>query len=314
MPDRRPIDDALISVWLDARGLGGRPFQRLDDTGFVNWVYAVGVDLILRVNKLEVEDEDAYTEAVAVPVAIAAGIRTPKLLDADLTKSILPTVASLYERAPGATLGRIHVDQRELPALYRELGREVGHLHTRVKECPDPNGWLDKAGLFDARKELDRARAAMKVEAVTYDWLASWLDVLEPSLSGAPIVFLHNDLHSFNTMVTEGPLRLSAILDWGDAAWGDPALEFETMPIWAVDWMLEGYREAGATVDETFHGRLLWHDIGAALDATTEPWVETSEPWQPLITSRWVNLTRLMAVPPSESWRRWMPPSAYQMG
>lgn len=308
MPDRCFIDDALISAWLEDQGLGGQPFHRLDDTGFVNWVYAVGDDLILRVNKLEVIDEDAYTEAVAVPVVVAAGIRTPRLLQFDTSKSTLPSITSLYERAPGVTLGRTRVDQRELPSLYRELGREIGHLHTRVTECPDPNGWLDRAEVFDARKELDRARAAMKVEAVTYDWLAAWLDIVEPAFSvEPPRVFLHNDLHSFNTMVSQEPLSLTAILDWGDAAWGDPMLDFETMPIWAVDWLLEGYREAGAEVHDTFRGRLLWHDIGAALDATTEPWIETSEPWQPLTTSRWVNLTRLMAGSKCDDWKRWMP-------
>jgi hypothetical protein len=172
-----------------------------------------------------------------------------------------------------------------------------------------PKGWLDKPELFDARRELKRARDARKVEQVTYNWIERWLDVLQPALElPAQRVFLHNDLHPFNTLVFLEPLRLSSILDWGDAGWGDPILEFETVPIWAVDWMLEGYMHWFADLDPGFCGRLLWHNLGAALDATVDVWIETDEPWQPLTTSRWINLIRFCVADVHERWRAWMPP------
>jgi aminoglycoside phosphotransferase (APT) family kinase protein len=39
---------------------------------------------------------------------------------------------------------------------------------------------------------------------------------------------------------------LLAIIDWGDAGWGDPALELAQVPVPAIDLVLDGYRSAGA--------------------------------------------------------------------
>jgi aminoglycoside phosphotransferase (APT) family kinase protein len=303
-----PIPDEAIAAWLESRELGHLEYTRLPNTGFVNWAYLVGDELVLRVNKPDVDDVDAYTEMVAVPLAVAAGVNTPELLLFDESKSILPTVATLYRRAPGVTLGRLRVDQRELPALYEEIGEQLAILHSGVKNCDDPNGWLDHPEITDAREQLDIARREMKVEAVSYDWIARWLDILEPAIS--PTVanaFLHDDLHSFNTVVFEQPLRLSAVLDWGDAGWGDPMIDFCTLPIWAVDWALRGYCRIAGPVDDHFIGRILWNDIALALDATIDPWVETPEPWQPLTTSRWINLIRLFSMELDSRWNRWLP-------
>ena len=43
-------------------------------------------------------------EAIAVPLAMAAGVRTPVLAVYDGTLSILPVPYSLYERLPGTNL------------------------------------------------------------------------------------------------------------------------------------------------------------------------------------------------------------------
>ncbi len=305
----KPPEDSCVRTWLIAHGIDA-PFQLHADLGFVNWVYFVGDDLVLRITKEGISDEDARTEAVAVPAVCSAGLRTPALIEFDSSHACLSATVTLYKRANGVTLGQTHVESIRLPPLYQDIGREVGRLHHLVKSVPDPQGWLDRPCFFDARSELDRARKSQKIEAVSYEWIAAWLDSLEPAFeTEAPRVFLHNDLHPFNTLVSLDPLRLEAVLDWGDAGWGDPVLDFGTLPIWAIDWVLSGYEEVMGEVDDGFMGRLVWHDIGAALDATTEPWVETSEPWQPLTTSRWLNLTRWLANSPGRRWRRWLPPA-----
>jgi hypothetical protein len=308
-PQTKRLDNRDVLAWLIKNGFGGSPFRLLPDTGFVNFVYAVGDDLILRVRKPGVDSLDSFTEAVAVPVAVAAEVLTPRLLQHDFSHDIFPTEVTLYERAPGVTLGLEEVDQRELPSLYRELGEQVGLLHENVRSCDDPHGWLDVAEYPDAREELELARQACKVESISRDWIARWLEILIPALGTCPgSVFLHNDLHSFNTLVEIEPLRLSSILDWGDAAWGDPMLDFETVPIWAVDWMLEGYESVRGPVEDGFFGRLLWHDIAVALETTRNPWVERSYPWQPLTTSRWINLIRLGLGDYDPRWKPWLPP------
>lgn len=57
--------------------------------------------------------------------------------------------------------------------------------------------------------------------------LAVWRDALEaPAWHGEPVWF-HGDLHEGNLLVRGG--RLSAVIDWGAAGRGDPAIELNAM-------------------------------------------------------------------------------------
>ncbi len=276
--------------------------------GFVNFVYAVGDDLILRVNRPDRDTEDAYTEAVAVPVVRAAGIKAPELVVFDDSRDAVDSVFTVYARAAGDALGTVRVEQSELPSLYHELGREIGRLHTRVTHVEDPNGWLDYAEYHDPRGVIETAFSAGRIDRVSSDWLIKWTDAIAPRLNfDVPRVFVHNDLHAGNTMVLQSPLRLSSVIDWGDAAWFDPMVDFETMPVWCVPWALSGYRTEGGVVDETFIGRLLWHNVGTVLEWSDDEFVGMPDPWIPRTSSLWVNLARLLRMDLSDEWQAWLP-------
>lgn len=280
-------------------------------TGFVNWVYVVGDDVILRVTKPDIDPEDTYTEAVAVPTAVKAGIRTPRLITFDDSRSLIPYVYTLYERAPGVALAEVHVDQRELPSLYAELGREIAAIHNNITHVDDPNGWLDTPYYCDPRKELKTAREELKVELVTYDWIAKWNDKLTPAIeSTAHTRFVHHDLHAGNTMVLTDPLRLSAVIDWGDACWGEPVQDMERVPIWALPWLLKSYHEQTGLVDEMFVGRALAHVLGTTLYKLCDPEFDpTPAPWHPFPSAFTFNLVRLMRMDLDDRWQRWLPDS-----
>lgn len=278
-------------------------------TGYVNWVYAVGDDVILRVTKPDIDPEDTYTEAIAVPAAIAAGIRTPKMIAFDDSRADIPYVYTIYERAPGVALAEVRVDQRELPSLYRELGLEIANIHTRITHVDDPHGWLDKPYFCDPRVELVKAREALVIETVTYDWLAKWAERLATAIDAPGNVrFVHGDLHAGNTMVLTSPLRLSALIDWGDANWGEPVTDFERVPIWAAPWALETYGAQGGTVNELFVGRLLAHVLGKTLEkARDSEFDPSSQPWHPFPSAFTFNLVRLMRMELPSEWKAWLP-------
>ena len=304
MPE--PFATERLQPLLDKHSLSGE--VRYIGSGYINWVYAVGDDTILRATKQGMDADDSYTEAVAVPAVRAAGVHTPKLLFLDDDRDAVESVVTAYERAEGVPLGSLRVDQRELPALYREFGREVGLLHSRVQEVPDPNGWLDEQYDYDLREELEKAFAANRLETLSYDWLSKWADKLEPaSNSSYEKRFIHNDMHAGNTMVLTGPLRLTAIIDWDDACWGDPAQDIVKTPVWAAPWAIDGYREMGGTVDELFVGRVVVQNVGIALEALTGKWEEGDAPWQPMASSFWAKLVRLMAMDLPDEWDRWLP-------
>jgi aminoglycoside phosphotransferase (APT) family kinase protein len=276
--------------------------------GFVNFVYAVGEDLILRVNRPDRDTEDAYTESVAVPAVRAAGIMAPELVVFDDSRDAVDFVFTVYVRTAGDALGTLRVEQSELPSLYREIGQEIGRLHTRVTQVDDPNGWLDYAEYHDPRAVIEAALSAGRIDRVSGDWLTKWTDRISQQLSFVvQTVFVHNDLHAGNTMVVRDPLRLAAVIDWGDAAWFDPMVDFETMPVWCVPWALSGYRSEGGVVDETFIGRLLWHNVGTVLEWSDERFSGVPDPWIPRTSSLWINLVRLMRMELPDEWKPWLP-------
>ena len=55
------------------------------------------------------------------------------------------------------------------------------------------------------------------------------------------------------------------MIDWGDAGWGDPMLDFSAVPLAAVPPMLAGYRDETETLDEFAEARIVWDRIRAAI-------------------------------------------------
>ena len=85
---------------------------------------------------------------------------------------------------------------------------------------------------------------------------------------GGSNCFLHNDLHEWNIMCTlEG--KLLALIDWGDAGWGDPTLDFGTIPLDAVSVVLEGY-ETTERLGDYAEARIVWDHLQNALDDAVE--------------------------------------------
>jgi aminoglycoside phosphotransferase (APT) family kinase protein len=57
--------------------------------------------------------------------------------------------------------------------------------------------------------------------------------------SATPRHFLHADLHEMNIMSTPAGTLL-ALIAWGDAGWGDPALDFPAVPLRMMSAAFEG--------------------------------------------------------------------------
>jgi aminoglycoside phosphotransferase (APT) family kinase protein len=76
--------------------------------------------------------------------------------------------------------------------------------------------------------------------------------------------FIHGDLQPANIMAARGDY--TAVIDWGDAGWADPALELATLPMRAVPHALAGYREvAPLDGDDTAEARIWWDHVCAAV-------------------------------------------------
>jgi aminoglycoside phosphotransferase (APT) family kinase protein len=201
----------------DVRG----SWSRLPSSGIANRIYATQ-DVVLRI-ATDHEDgvADARTESVAAPVAWAAGIRTPRLLAFDDSRKLVDRPYSLWERIHGVTADELTVSAIE---LWRSVGREIARLHTRVRACSDPQGWLD-----------------------------------HPEHGPPPQRFVHDDLHGANIMCSPEGVFLGFI-DWGDAGWGDPMLDFAYLPDVGVEPALDAYgSEATGALNADALARLARH-------------------------------------------------------
>src|SRR5439155_14338513 len=156
-------------------------------------------------------------------------------------------------------------------AVWHAVGRELATLHFGVRDVPDPHGWLEKhARPLD---HVDLLTALVDAGILAHhlaDWFGELLDSLRPAVlaAGGYRRFVHGDAKPANVLQADHDFR--GLIDWDDAGWFDPVIEFGAMPLRVADWVLAGYRSVGPLDgDETAEQRILWDQITTAL---TELW------------------------------------------
>ena len=260
-------DNRLIDAVFARHGVSG-PWEPLPSTGLANRVYATA-DVVLRVATDHPDGVvDARTESVAAPVARAAGVLTPRLIAFDDTRTLVDVPFSLWERVRGETFGLVNLDPGRVADLWRAVGRELAGLHLRVRECPDPNQYLDDpAREQDIDSVIRRLVDSHHLDFDTGRHIERLVAALRPDISGcAEVRFLHNDIHPMNVMCSAAG-ELLAIIDWGDAGWGDPTLEFAAIPLDAMPFALEGYEaEAPGLLGSNAEARFVWDKLLDAMD------------------------------------------------
>ncbi|WP_346728845.1 phosphotransferase family protein [Paroceanicella profunda] len=160
--------------------------------------------------------------------AHAAGVTVPEPLWLDARGAVTGRPLFVMARAPGVAAGHLLVramapggaqGPEAGAALARSLGAELARIHS----IRPPRAGLDFLGtppehpalaaVAEFRRWLDGHRAPHPV----LEWGLRWLERTAPP--PGPPVLCHNDFRTGNYMV-EGA-RLTAVLDWEFAAWGD---------------------------------------------------------------------------------------------
>jgi aminoglycoside phosphotransferase (APT) family kinase protein len=215
---------------------------------------------------------DARTESVAAPVARAAGVLVPRLLAFDDSRTLVDRPYSIWERVHGETLGLLGPARRLMPETWSAVGRQLAMLHTRVHECTDPLGWLDHPDReLNLAERFDELASGAPIDRSIARDIARWIEGLKPAVAAATApCFLHNDIHDMNLMSARDG-SLLALIDWGDAGWGDPILEFAQVPLVVVPFVMTGYEaEAPGRLGDGPEARILWDKLDYALRALPE--------------------------------------------
>jgi aminoglycoside phosphotransferase (APT) family kinase protein len=256
--------DTVIREILKRNGIN-EEFVKLETNGIANDIYATA-NYILRIPTDHPEaNSDAYTEAVAAPVAKKNGIKTPELICFDNSFTLLNRTYSIWERIHGETLGELD-NYLQLNNTLREIGFELGKLHINVKSCDDTKGWLDDPETFrEYSKEMMIKGLADNHSKDSY-LLKLTENKYTDEIFSYKKCFVHGDTNEFNFLCKKTDQLLS-VIDWGDAGWGDPAIDFYMIPIGAVDSVLEGYSEiAGNNIDHGFIYRIIFDKVWAGIE------------------------------------------------
>jgi hypothetical protein len=259
IPFPEVTEPQLVAI-CERHGLPHGPFGRLPETGVVNAIYTVADVAVIRVPK-DVPGclRDTWTESVAVPAAMASGVRTPALLAFDDSCDIVGVPFTIFDW--------IHVPHG-WPCTddgWRDLGRQLAIVHEGVGGCDDPHGRLDEP----ARWPADDVLANLTVGDLRHA-LEAELARLAPAVAGpwAPR-FIHDDVYGPNLLFDERADEVW-LIDWGDAGYGDAALDFRQVDPDATPLVLEGYRQV-ATTDAGFEDRVRWDQLASIARRVQEP-------------------------------------------
>lgn len=226
---------------LEAYGLPTGLATRSQVEGVANSVWFAG-DYVVRVCKDVELLSDSYTESVAAPVAVAAGVLTPRMIAFDDSRQIVDSVFTIFERVEGETLEMTpHLSDPE--SFFFSLGESVRILHDRVKLVDDPNNFLDPGWTPNVVETIHRNPRRVP------DYISQWVKDnhrMFPTEYNGDQVFAHQDLHPCNILVRDG--RLASIIDWGDAGWSEPAVDLRYVPARYMESALKGYGDSPGLV------------------------------------------------------------------
>jgi aminoglycoside phosphotransferase (APT) family kinase protein len=160
-------------------------------------------------------------EFAVLQAAFAAGVTVPEPLFACSDAAVLGKPFFVMRRVAGSAAGRpITLDpglEPARPALAARLGRELARMQTIRAPC-DNLGFLKTTGPLEHiagfRAYLDRHPNPRPV----LEWALRWTETHLPG--ELPPVLCHRDFRTGNYMLESA--KLTAILDWEFAGWGDP--------------------------------------------------------------------------------------------
>lgn len=215
------------------------------------------------------ESRSRAEEFALYKAAHAAGVTVPEALWLCCDPAVIGKPFFVMRKAPGIATGHRLVKNDALvpdrPRLLEELGRELARIHA-IRPPRADLAFLDLRKRPAGEEAIAACRARLDAQSApqsAIEWGLRWLERHVPPQ--CPPVLCHNDFRTGNYLVADG--RVSAILDWEFAGWGDPMSDFGWFfaPCWRFgarsavaggigdpEDLLRGYEaESGATVDRS---------------------------------------------------------------
>lgn len=228
--------------------------------------------LVLRTDAPSViaESHGRAEEFALLKVAQDTGVTVPEPLWLCTDPTVMGQDFYVMRRVAGGAAGHIvtkaAAEQGHGAELAAALARELARIHTISPDsCAAASlAFLGEPPVDPAGAAIARLRGHLDRHPLAHpalEWGLRWAE--RNKTSNAKISLVHNDFRTGNYMVDEG--RLTAVLDWEFANWGEPAADIGWFC--AKCWRFGTSGEAGGIADrETFY-RAYEAASGRAVDA-----------------------------------------------
>ncbi|USQ79268.1 aminoglycoside phosphotransferase family protein [Ornithinimicrobium faecis] len=265
--DEIQVDDSTVRHLVDEQfpQWSGLPLRRLPPTGTDNQLFRLGEELVVRTPRVPGASDSALWEHAWLP---RLAPRLPLAVPAPLALgepgagfpwhwTVVPWIEGAEPTAESIDLEEWATSLAAFVRVCRAVPGMDGPVSTSGRGAPVAavEAWV--------REWTDRADSALvsrdAVLAVLEDALAA------PPYEGEPVWF-HGDLHEGNLLVRDG--HLAAVIDWGTAGRGDPAIELNAMWGYLPEQVSDLYREA-LGLDEAAYRRARGFALAPAISGMT---------------------------------------------
>ncbi|HEV2527055.1 MAG TPA: aminoglycoside phosphotransferase family protein [Thermomicrobiales bacterium] len=211
--------------------------------GVANHTWALGDRLILRIPRnASVLLDDLQKERVIIPLVRAAGVHTPPIVAWETGYHRLAVPAMILERMAGIGLDQPGLTDAQVSVAWETIGRQLARLHRIIPEAGDTGAIPVDLPTSSPSDELGTMIADGAIDAGSGAYLIDLIEIL--SWYVVPIVtpvLIHGDVAPRNIIVPPLIPRMTGLIDWGDAAWADPAQDFAKLPLPHLLVTLQGY-------------------------------------------------------------------------
>jgi aminoglycoside phosphotransferase (APT) family kinase protein len=165
-------------------------------------------------------------EFALVQAAFHAGVTVPEPIGFCEDDAVAGGPFALMAKVGGIGLGpKVVKDLKDedRPELTLRLARELAHIHA-IRPPVQSLAFLGKPPADFALAEVALLRDwldRLKLSRPGLEWALRWAELHIPAARETALI--HRDFRTGNYMVEEG--RLTAILDWEFACWGDPLFD-----------------------------------------------------------------------------------------